>query len=223
MGVFGKMLLYRPLPQEPLCVYILGAGNLGSRAAVETAARWPSCELHIADIRTSIPDDLPGIHHTGTEAMDLLCENLDQSSPDDIVIPCIPVHAAFNWVLSHLGFCIPVPVRLMEKLPGAVVGVDGCIYSALSDFNCPDDCPEPAGYCTISGEERGSPMYEIMASIQERSYSALAVRSVQLFPGIAAITSGILFDLLNEARRKKGRYLISTASKCIGVVHGFIH
>lgn len=215
------MLLYRSLPDEPERAFVLGAGRFGSAAARKTAARWPSCEIHLADTKPVIDQTLPGIHHPGEDAFNLLSSMLVPERPDDLVIPCVPVHAAFNWVLQHLGFSIPVPIRLMEKLPGAVYGRDGCIYSSLSDLACPDDCSEPVVYCTLTGEERGSPLFETMASIKEISYTTIVLRSGQLLPGTGALTAGILFDLLNTVRSAKGRYLIATASRCHGVIHGF--
>lgn len=217
------MLLDRPLPEKPRNALILGAGKFGSSAAVKIADRWPRCSIKISDIKTSIDSSLPGKHFPVTEAMDLMSDHLHKGIPDDIVVPCIPVHAAFNWVLSHLGFCIPVPVKLMEDLPGSVSGKDGCIYSSLSDFTCPANCTEPGDLCPVTNRKRSAPLFEIMSSLSVPSYTTLVVRSVQLLPGTGAFTSGALFELLDLVRKKRGRFLIATASKCHGVIHGFTH
>lgn len=217
------MLLEMPLPKKPSSVLILGAGQFGSLSAAGIADKWPDCSIHIADLKTQIDPSLPGEHHQATEAMDILIEMIDQSKPDQLVVPCIPVHVAFNWVLSHLGFCIPVPIKLMEILPGAVAGNDGCIYSSLSDFTCPADCGEPRGYCPVTEKERKTPLFEIMSSMNVPTFTTLTVRSLQLLPGTGALTSGVLFELLDRVRRKRGRFLIATASRCHGVMHGFTH
>ena len=217
------MLLRKPLPAEPERALILGAGAFGSRAAREIGRELSGCSVHIADLRTDIAPDLPGEHHPATEAMDLMLDLLREDRPDDLVIPCVPVHVAFNWVLTHLGFCIPVPVSLMEELPGAVAGKDGCIYSSLSDFVCPPGCREPEDECPVSGESRRYPIFDTIASLSPPSYTNLTVRSEQLLPGVGAISAGVLFDLLNRARSRRGRFLIATASRCHGVVHGFTH
>lgn len=215
------MLLDRPLPENPRNALILGAGRFGSAAAAGIAHRWPDCAIKIADINARIDPDLPGEHHSSTEAMDLLNEMLTPGRPDDLVIPCIPVHAAFNWVLSHMGFCIPVPMKLMEIIPGAIAGKDGCIFSSLSDFVCPTYCDEPEGFCPVKKEKREKPLFEIVSSMETPSYTNLTVRSGQLLPGTGAYVSGVLFELLNLVRKKKGRFLIATASRCHGVIHGF--
>lgn len=217
------MLLDRSLPEKPRNALILGAGKFGSSAAVKIAERWPDCSIRISDIKTRIDDSLPGEHFPATEAMDLMNDYLKKGITDDIVVPCIPVHAAFNWVLSHLGFCIPVPVQLMEELPGAIAGKDGCIYSSLSNFTCPEDCTEPGDRCPVTNRKREAPLFEIISSLSVHSYTIIALRSAQLLPGTGAFTSGVLFELLDLVRKKRGRFLIATASKCHGVIHGFTH
>lgn len=216
------MLLDKPLPAEPRIALVLGAGRFGSSAAVRIAEAWPRCSIKIADLSTIIDDSLPGKHYPATEAMDLMNDFLQPERPEDIVVPCIPVHAAFNWVLSHLGFCVPVPVKLMETVPGAISGKDGCIYSSLSDFTCREDCTEPE-VCPVTAKKRSEPLFKTMSSIGFPSFTSITIRSAQLLPGTGAVTAGALFQLLERVRRKRGRYLISTASRCHGVMHGFTH
>ena len=217
------MLLDIPLPENPGSVIVLGAGRSGGAAAARIAARWPDCSIKIADLRSTIDDNIPGEHFPATEAMDMLNDQLPGENPQCIVVPCIPVHAAHNWVLSHLGFCIPVPVTLMEDLPGAVAGSDGCIYSSLSDFTCPANCPEPGTLCPVSKQKRKMPLFQIMTSVNIPPYTTLTLRSAGLLPGVGGYTAGALFQLLQLVRNKKGRFLIATASKCHGVIHGFTH
>ncbi len=217
------MLIASSLPVNPKRAFILGGGRFGSSAAFKIDRQWPDCHIELIDKLPDISPDIPGEHHAGTEAIGFLQSNLDKHKSDDLVIPCVPVHVAFNWVLSHMGFCIPVPVRLMEFLPGAIAGKDGCIFSSLSDFICPAECSEPEGVCTVTGKKRDEPLFSIFDRISLHSYKAIVVRSAQLLPGVGAFTAGQLFDLLTEVRRKKGRFLIGTASRCHGVIHGFVH
>ena len=217
------MLITSLLPESPKRVFVLGSGRFGSAAAVKIHARWDSCDIHILDTKSEIPDNLPGIHHTSTDAIKFLKENLRKKDAKDLVIPCVPIHMAFQWILSHLGFCIPVPARLMEYLPGAIAGRDGCIFSSLSDFICPGNCPEPEGYCPETGEKRAEPLFRTMEKISLTSYRTVVARSGQLLPGVGAFTAGQMFELLDTVRKKKGRSLIGTASRCHGVVHGFVH
>ncbi|MCD4708477.1 MAG: hypothetical protein K8S62_12165 [Candidatus Sabulitectum sp.] len=217
------MIIASSLPANPDRVYILGAGRFGSSAALKISSQWPDCEVHLVDRIPEVSSEIPGEHHSGTDAIQFLQDNFVKERPDDLVIPCVPVHVAFNWVLSHFGFCIPVPVCLMEFLPGSVAGNDGCIYCSRSDFVCPDSCPEPEGYCPVTKMKRNEPLFETMEKINLNSYRTIIVRSGQLLPGVGALTAGQLSALLTEVRREKGRFLIGTASKCHGVIHGFVH
>lgn len=217
------MLLYRPLPKQPDRAFILGAGRFGTNSAIRIHRKWPDCQLHIADVNLEIPEHLPGFHHSFTDAIDLLNKHLAVSAPDDLVVPCIPVHAAFNMVLSRLGFCIPVPVYLLDELPGAVAGSDGCVYCSLSDFLCTADCPEPEGHCTVTGRKRSKALFSLINDLHVAPYVTLVVRSVSALPGVGAFTSGVLSELLDRVRSRQGRYLIATASRCHGVIHGFTH
>jgi len=217
------MLISGRLPEYPERVLVLGCGRFGSSAAAKIARLLPGCHIHLADKLEQIPPELPGTHHSGTDAIEYLQEYLNREKPNDPVVPCIPIHVAFNWVLSRLGFCIPVPIHLMETLPGSVAGNDGCIYTSLSDFRCPDACIEPEGACAVTEEKRREPLFRTVERISIDLYRTLVIRSGQLLPGIEALTSMQLFDLLDEARKKKGRCLIGTVSRCHGVIHGFIH
>lgn len=217
------MLFNRTVPLKPERVFILGCGVFGSSAAFKVESNWPDCEIHVVDILSELPSAVPGEKHPGMDAVRFLRSALKKERPDDLVIPCVPEHVAFNWVLSHFGYCIPVPVRLMETFPGAIAGRDGCIYSSLSNFRCPSDCSEPADSCMVTGRKREKSLFDIFESISLHSYRNIVVRSHQLLPGVGAFTSGVLFSMLAEVRKDRGRFLVSTASRCHGVVHGFVH
>ncbi len=217
------MLINDQLPVNPKRALILGCGLFGSSAAEKIYEQWPGCETHVTDKTVIIPEYIPGEHHSGTDGIQFLADMLQESRPADIVVPCVPVHVVFEWVLLHFGFSIPVPIQLMEILPGAIAGKDGCIYSSLSDFICPANCSEPEGCCPESREKRINPLFSTMEKISIQNYSAIVVRSNQLLPGVGAFTASQLYTLINEVRKKKGRFLIGTASRCHGVLNGFIH
>lgn len=217
------MLVADRLPAKPENAFILGAGRFGSSAAFKINRQWPSCRIKLIDNQPELPAGIPGEHQPGTDAIKFLKDNFKSLSPDSLIVPCIPVHVAFKWVLSHFGFSIPVPIRLMEFLPGAVTGRDGCIYSSLSDFVCPADCMEPEGVCSVTGKKRKEPLFNTLQKNGLKAYRTIVVRSAQLLPGVGAVTVRQLSALLAEVRKQKGRYLIGTASRCHGVIHGFVH
>lgn len=215
------MLVSVPLPKRPSSVIVLGAGRFGRAAAVSVNRSWPDCPLSVADISKTIPDSIPGEHFSGTDAISLLRRVLGDSSENAVIVPSVPIHVAYEWVLSYFGAGIPVPVKLMETLPGAIAGADGCLYCSYSDFLCPEDCPEPETACTVTGEPWSSPLFQIMSLISIRGYTAVSLRSHLLFPGTGGYTAGALRELMGIVRGKRGRYLIATASRCHGVIHGF--
>ena len=217
------MLVQDQLPVNPERALILGCGQFGCSAAYKISLQWPDCEIHVADKAEKIPESIPGEHHADTDGIQFLADMLMENRPADIVIPCVPVHVAFEWVLMHFGFSIPVPIQLMEILPGAIAGNDGCIYSSLSDFICSAECPEPEGYCPVSGEKRINPLFRTMEKISLHNYSTIVVRSNQLLPGVGAITALQFYAVIKEVRKNKRRCLIGTASRCHGVLNGFVH
>jgi hypothetical protein len=217
------MLVSDTLPLYPERVFVLGGGKFGSSAAIKIERQWPFCHIILVDSGLELSNALPGQHLSGTDAIGFLKGNLNSFPPDSLIVPCVPVHVAFEWVLSHFGFTIPVPIRLMEFLPGAVVGKDGCIYCSLSDFVCPADCSEPEGVCSVTGEKRNEPLFNSLQKNDLNTYKTIVVRSAQLLPGVGAVTARQLSSLLAEVRKEKGRYLIGTASRCHGVIHGFVH
>lgn len=217
------MLIHEQLPVNPERALILGCGQFGSSAAGKISRQWPGCEIHVVDKAERIPENIPGEHHPGTDGIQFLSDMLMGSRSTDIVVPCVPVHVAFEWVLLHFGFSIPVPIRLMDILPGAIAGKDGCIYSSLSDFICPANCIEPEGYCPESEEKRTHPLFSTMEKISLSNYSTIVIRSSQLLPGVGAITAEQFNSLIREVRKGKGRFLIGTASRCHGVLNGLVH
>ncbi len=217
------MLINDQLPANPERALILGCGRFGSSAADKISLQWPACEIHVVDKAEEIPENIPGQHYPDTGGIQFLSDMLMESRPADIVVPCVPVHVAFEWILIHFGFLIPVPIHLMEILPGAIAGKDGCIYSSLSDFVCPANCSEPEGYCPESGEKRINPLFSTMEKLSVSKYSTIVVRSNQLLPGVGAITAEQFNKLLKEVRKGRGRFLIGTASRCHGVLNGFVH
>ena len=217
------MLIDDQLPVNPERALILGCGRFGSSAADKINLKWPACEIHVVDKAEKIPERIPGIHHSDTDGIQFLSDMLMESRPADIVVPCLPVHVAFEWILIHFGFPIPVPICLMEILPGAIGGKDGCIYSSLSDFLCPTNCSEPEGFCPESGEKRINPLFSTMGELTLSNYSTIVLRSKQLLPGAGAVTAGQFNTLIKEVRKGSGRFLIGTASRCHGVLNGFVH
>lgn len=70
---------------------------------------------------------------------------LNQASP-------IPIYLAFEFLLSKLK---PLGAKIgkvpsLPGLPNSMMGKKGDLYTSLANFFCPEDCPEPAQYCTAT-------------------------------------------------------------------------
>ncbi len=139
----------------------------------------------------------------------------------DYIIPAVPFHLAFEFILSRLK---PLGAKRkktpsLSGLPNLMKGKTGDLYTSLSDFLCPENCPEPAQYCTATKKRRPKPLYKILNDL-EGDFESRVIRSQQLAPGVGGFKPGALLDLLDniKKRAKLDRIiLLSTASRCHGV------
>jgi hypothetical protein len=137
------------------------------------------------------------------------------------IIPAVPFHVAFAFVLSHLeplgGKREEAPQ--LQGLPNPIIGRTGDLYTSFANFLCPEDCPEPPRYCTITGKRRPKPLYQVLKGLIG-PFESMVIRSQQLGRGVGGFKPGALLGLVEEI--KKGMVsnrliLISTACRCHGV------
>lgn len=207
----------------PKTIWIAGAGKSGSRAAESSVNVWPEAELHLIDNQFKEVNPVPGQKHQEDAALFLL-KNLNKEDFPDIIIPCVPVHLAFEWIYQHVqdlhGKRMSVPEGLIEKLPNAMKGKDGGVSASLANFICPDNCPEPEDHCFKTGKKRSYNLHEYLAKIHEKGYYSLVIISHQIFPGIGGYRPQQLFKALYFVReRKHQNFLISTSCKCHAIMH----
>jgi len=67
------------------------------------------------------------------------------------IVPAVPFHFAFEFILSRLK---PTgakrrKVPILPGVPNPMRGKKGDLYTSLANFFCPEDCPDPALYCTV--------------------------------------------------------------------------
>lgn len=212
------------LANEPKTIWIAGAGKSGRRAAESSAAAWPEAKLHIIDPQFKESLSLPGQKHQ-EDAIVFLVKNLNRDNSPDIIIPCAPVHLAFEWLYFRVkdlqGKKMPVPESVIARLPNVIKGKDGGVYTSLANFICPDNCPEPEHHCFTTGQKRPYNLHEYLATIGDQNYHPLVITSYQLFPGIGGYAPQQLFKALQIIRERNYRnFLISTSCKCHAVLHG---
>jgi len=154
-----------------------------------------------------------------------LSQFLSEGRKTDYIIPAVPLHLAFEFILSQLKPRGAKRVRIppISGLPNAMIGKTGDLYTSLADFLCSEDCPEPSQYCTITKKRRPKPLYKILNDL-EGPFESKIIRSQQLGPGIGGFRPKALMDLLEDIKRRinSGQsILVSTASRCHGVTSAF--
>ena len=202
---------------------ILGSGHFGRLAAERLLEENPHSDIWVVD-RQAKPLEaflsLPVQVSLG-DGISELDRLLKTEHLFDYVIPCIPFHVAFEYLLFKLK---PLGAKRAEvpsfpNLPNGLLGKNGDLYSSFADFLCPEDCAEPPLYCTVTGKRRENPLYQILMGVF-RSYESRVIQSQQLAPGAGGFPPKILDDLLKDLRSlaKLGQpVLISTACRCHGV------
>jgi prephenate dehydrogenase len=127
---------------------IIGCGRFGSRAAEKLLKRNPHSKITMVDKKKG---PLQRISHLPVETA--LCDgrlflnrSLSKRPLFDYIIPAVPFHLAFEYILSQLK---PLGAKRRKVsditgLPNPMKGKSGDLYTSIADFLCPEDCPEPA-------------------------------------------------------------------------------
>ena len=100
-----------------------------------------------------------------------------------------------------------------------MIGKTGDLYTSLANFLCPEDCPEPSQYCTVTGKRRPKPLYKILMDLYG-PFESRVIRSQQLGPGVGGFKPEVLIDLVEDTQKRRDTdrlILISTACRCHGV------
>lgn len=208
---------------NPRSYLIIGCGHFGSRAAKKLFQKDPLSKIIAVDQSKKA---LQKVSHLPIETIVsdgrlYLDQFLSESPPKDYIIPAVPFHLTFEFILSHLkrlgGKRGKVP--LFTGLPNPMRGKMGDLYTSLANFLCPEDCPEPSQYCTMTGERRVKPLYKILKDLPG-PFESNVIRSQQLGLGVGGFRPEVLVNLVEniKKRRDTGRLiLISTACRCHGV------
>ena len=208
-------------------VLIIGAGRFGRRAArilstgpdraasILVLDRDPSrvAALQELDVQTRV-----------CEGVDFLVRNSASLDPSSTIVPAVPLHLAFLWLKRYLYTKydfrqVPVPIAVKPQLPFTWQGNEGSLLVSYADFRCPEDCPEPPLYCTVTGKRRELPLYQLLSRLDLPGYGIHIIRSRQLAPGVGGYTVADLKRLLKRFERsRRKRWLLGTACRCHGVL-----
>jgi len=202
---------------------IIGCGHFGTRAAKILLQKDPHSKIIVVDKSKKALQKvfrLP-IETIISDGIFYLSQFLLEGRKTNYIIPAVPLHLAFEFILSQLKLLGANKKRIppISGLPNPVSGKTGDLYTSIANFLCSEDCPEPAQYCTITKKRRSKPLYQILNDL-EGAFESRVIRSQQLRPGIGGFRPKALLDLLEGIKRKKNSgqsILISTASRCHGV------
>jgi len=202
---------------------IIGCGRFGSRAAKKLLLKDPQSKIIVVDkskralqkvarlpIQTEADDGLLYLDHF-----------LSGGRKADYIIPAVPFHLAFEFILSQLT---PLGARRREipdvaGVPNPMIGNTADLYTSFADFLCPEDCSEPL-HCSVTGKHRPKPLFRILMNLPG-PFESKVIHSIQLGPGVGGFRFERLLLLTKELEKKKYKkklILISTACRCHGVI-----
>ena len=155
-----------------------------------------------------------------------LAKHLTVSEEPDWIVAAVPVHLAFEWLCKRLSPAyrvekLTVPEALTQKFGCVFKGEGGRVYAGMADFICPNNCPEPADLCFVTGKPRPIDLYKELSAAASLRMTPVMIRSRQLSPGVGGYRPGDLFDALRKVETCHGPVLLATACRCHSVLDAF--
>jgi hypothetical protein len=202
---------------------IIGCGHFGSRAARQLLKKKSHPKIIAVDKNCEAFTEvshLP-IETIVEDGLSYLNRFLSEGQTVNYLIPSVPFHLAFEFILLRLK---PFGARRakapsLSGLPNPEIGKTGDLYTSLADFLCPEDCPEPSRYCTVTRKKRERPLYDILRDLKG-PFESRVIISQPLAVGVGGFQPKELLALLEDVKKQKNSHdliLISTASRCHGV------
>ncbi len=204
-------------------LWILGAGRFG-RLAVERLPSDANTQAAIVDADLhrlrEIPEKDGLIRVRGDVFVFLSNQNL---TDDRWIIPAVPVHVAHGWISMELGKRgavrrLTVPPEVDAQVPHPIRTPSGTVYASHAAFRCPDDCPEPEDFCTITKKPRPEKLYRILRKLSLAGHRPVVIQSRQLAPGVGGYTGSQLKEALSCILSAPGSYVVATSCSCHAVI-----
>jgi len=205
-------------------VWILGAGHFGALAAKRISKRNVGKSILVVDEdpeKLKELQELPVRTHE-EDALNFLVDNF--SDPAEWIVPAVPIHVAFGWLMEELkknGISverIDVPGEVDDQVPNPYRMTQKTLYASFADFVCPDNCSEPEDICTKTKEPRKGNLFEVLAKIEVPGYQPVVLRSHQLAPGVGGYTPEAMRKVYDQVTAKPGKYFVATSCRCHGVI-----
>jgi hypothetical protein len=210
-------------PPQRIC--IVGAGHFGYLAAQRLNHRFPEATFLVVDERREKLDRVAEDLKIAVLREDTL-SFLENAWVDERtwIIPAVPIHFAFQWLLHELKKLggvehLSVPALVKAQIPNPYLAPSGSFCASFATFICPDICNEPDEICTHTKGPRPGNLFEELAKINVPNFDVLVIRSWQLAPGVGGYPRGSVRKVRERiAENGEGRYLIATSCRCHGVI-----
>lgn len=223
---------HNPQPTTPMThpakYYIIGGGKSGQKAAAYLRKSTPDAVITVVDVHKPALEQAKalGCEAAPMDGISFLILQEWRIKPEDWVVPCIPVHVAYEWVRQKMRQTaslrqVPVPEAAVSLMPNPIRADGGQVFASHATFTCPEDCPEPEDFCTVTGEPRPGMLHEILDGIDITGFRSVSLISTQLGPGFGGFQLAVLQKALADVTAEAGGILLSTACKCHGVIHAF--
>jgi hypothetical protein len=208
---------------NPSSYLIIGCGHFGCRAAGQLLKKKSHPKIIAVDKNREAVNKLSHlpVETIVDDGLSYLNQFFSERQAVNYIIPSVPFHLAFEFILLRLKpfGAKRVKVPSLSGLPNPVKGKMGDLYTSLADFRCPEDCPGPARYCTVTRKKREKPLYNILRELKG-PFETRVIISQQLSSGVGGFRFNALLALSGEIEKQKNSrriILISTASRCHGV------
>ncbi|MBI5582491.1 MAG: hypothetical protein HY892_01575 [Deltaproteobacteria bacterium] len=207
-------------------IFVVGFGKFGQLAIPKIQKRWPRARIWIIDrdpLNLARGREFPGIKVL-EDGEKFLWEFQDRLQPGDWIIPAVPLHLAGDWLRRVLGR--EYSVRKIKPPPALGAGLPFSLYLkndlfvSLADFECPENCPSPRGFCFRTREKRPHRLGEILAQCNSAKGPLHIIQSHQLAPGLGGYRFEDLRKLNQMTRLTAPPVYLATACPCHGVITG---
>jgi len=211
-------------------IYILGSGHFGQRAAMLLKKRNTDGVITVVDRQPQAlaTAETLGCQTISMDAIAFLTTPSHHISPDDWIVPVVPIHVAHAWLMAgnKSDFQLKetsVPDSIAAQIPNPMWGDNGQVYTSIATFHCPQDCSEPTNLCTLTGKPRPLTLWEKLSSLNLPGFHPICIRSHQMAPGVGGFQFKALLQARQVIKTNHGKFLLSTACKCHGVINGLAH
>ena len=208
---------------NPFSYLIIGGGHFGSRAAKQLLKKKSDPKIIAVDKNRNAVKKLSHlpVETVVDDGLSYLSQFLSEGQTANYIIPSVPFHLAFEFILLRLKpfGARRAKVPSLSGLPNPEIGKTGDLYTSFADFLCPEDCPEPSRYCTVTRKKREKPLYDIFRDLKG-AFKSRVISSQPLAKGVGGFQPKELLGLLEDVNKQKNSrtlILISTASRCHGV------